>query len=128
MIHLNPANTLLAQGVDLKKMIKMKNFAQIAVGAANKKVIVVIRRSFTKRFYKLKRDKNMQIKEIIQANKKISNIYNQCTVPYRESLLESDFNFVINSASVSESESESSSVLINIDICIFLILYLHSFK
>ena len=111
-------------------MIKMKNFAQIAVGAANKKVIVVIRRSFTKRFYKLKRDKNMQIKEIIQANKKISNIYNQCTVPYRESLLESDFNFVINSASgsESESESESSSVLTNIDICIFLILYLHSFK
>ena len=104
----------------------MKNFAQIAVGAANKKVIVVIRRSFSKRFYKLKRDKNMQIKEIIQANKKISNIYNQCTVPYRESLLESDFNFVINSAS--GSESESSSVLINIDICIFLILYLHSFK
>ena len=53
---------------------------------------------------------------------------------YSES--ESEFNFVINSASDfdyisesgSESESDLSSVFINLDICIFFALYLRSSK
>ena len=49
---------------------------------------------------------------------------------YSESELETDSNFVINSASDfdSASESDSSSVLMNLDICIFFTLYLHSSK
>ena len=51
-------------------------------------------------------------------------------------LIESDFNFAINSASDfdstsesdSESESDFNSVFMNLDICIFLAIYLHSSK
>ena len=59
MIRPNPVNTAFAWGVNSKKMIEMKNFAQIVMSAANKKVIVDYRESFTKRFCKFKRAQNM---------------------------------------------------------------------
>ena len=59
MIRRSPVNTAFAQGVDSKKMIKMKNFAQIVMSAANKKSNCDYRESFTKRFYKFKRAQNM---------------------------------------------------------------------
>ena len=61
-------------------------------------------------------------------------IKHQCTVSFPESLLESDFNFAINSVSdfdsTSESASESdfNSVFISLGVCVFFILYLHSSK
>ena len=48
MIRPNPVNTAFAWGVNSKKMIEMKNFAQIVMSAANKKVIVIIERILQK--------------------------------------------------------------------------------
>ena len=50
MIRPRPVNTAFAQGVDSKKMIKMKNFSQIVISASNKKVTVIIERVLRKDF------------------------------------------------------------------------------
>ena len=50
MIRPSPVNTAFAYGIDLKKMIKMKNFAQIVMSTANKKVIAIIERVLQKEF------------------------------------------------------------------------------
>ena len=44
MIRPSPVNTAFAKGVDLKKMIKMKNFTQIVMRTANKTKIVIMER------------------------------------------------------------------------------------
>ena len=59
IIRPNPVNTAFAWGVNSKKIIEMKRFVQIVMSAANKKVIVDYRESFTKRFYKFKKAQNM---------------------------------------------------------------------
>ena len=48
MIRPSPVNTAFAQGENSKKMIEMKNAAQIVMSAANKKVIVIIERVLQK--------------------------------------------------------------------------------
>ena len=50
MIRPRPVNTAFAQGVDSKKMIKMKNFVLIVMSAANKKVIGIIEKVLQKDF------------------------------------------------------------------------------
>ena len=61
MIRPSPVNTAFAKGVDSKKMIKMKNFTQIVMRAANKTKIVLLERV-------------LQVQKILQVQKSSKHV------------------------------------------------------